>query len=203
MHRTMTDMERELALALWKLRVVRTDPIGVTLEGLPEMQLRTIATLAARCIQFMTTEKRIMFDAVAGVPGEGTALAEALALLTGKSCIEGLGLWGEDANQKVTLVKKVPAGVKHTLIVSGVLYDGKVEGATFDILRMNFGKPGYIVVLVDHELGGPEELIYRPKCYRNPDSLFNVSDLLMFGQQENFVDAEAQDAVEEYLTAQF
>ncbi len=136
-----------------------------------------IVNLAATCMHMLTIRDGPAFDAVAGVPRAGEPFAEALARFTGKPCI-ALEKYEHGDKRKIAQIKgKIPAHVNQVLLVDDLITGADSKREAIEVLRGEELDVVDVVVLVDREQGGRNELEMM-KCPLH--SVFTINELLDF-----------------------
>lgn len=150
---------------------------------------------AARCMQGILANVR-PFDALAGVPRAGEPFAETLARLTGKPCIT-MEKWEHEGKRKIASLKsKVPASVYGVLLVDDLITGATSKREAIEVLRDEGLEVTDVVVLVDREQGGHEELGMLG-CVLH--SVFSISELLDFYVTTGKMSAKTHSKIQAYL----
>ncbi|MFA6502692.1 MAG: hypothetical protein WCT45_00330 [Candidatus Paceibacterota bacterium] len=136
-----------------------------------------IIILAAACMHQALLEKKVEYDAVAGVPNAGDPFAEALAKLSGKPLIH-MEKGEVDGKRFIAGIKGyVPMEIGNVLLVDDLVTkaDSKIEA--IEVLREAGMEVSDVVVLVDREQGGAKELD-EWRCTLH--AVFAITELLDF-----------------------
>ena len=136
--------------------------------------------MTAHCMRHILPDA-LEFDAVVGVPRAGDPFAQALARLSGTKCI-AMNKWEHDGKRRIaSLAGEVPVEVEKVLLVDDLITGADSKREAIEILREQSIEVTDVVVLIDREQGGRNELS-EWNCTLN--SVYTISQLL-----DIFVDA--------------
>lgn len=136
-----------------------------------------IVELAARCMRNVQGNKGLTFDAIAGVPRAGDPFAKELARLYGGMNIVPLEKRYREGKRFVTLPDNycLPKKIRKVLVVDDLVVRADSKREAILALRSTGLGVKDVIVLVDREQGGREELAALD-CTLH--SVFTISELL-------------------------
>jgi uridine monophosphate synthetase len=143
----------------------------------------------------------VKYDAVAGIPNAGEPLAQAFSRHSvSRKPIPLLQLVKEEgpAGRKITCVKEHPGVVlgNHVLLIDDLITEADTKKEAIQALRDKGFEVDTLLVLVDREQGGAEQLrAIGCETY----AAFTLSDLLDFYLQEGKINQAKYDEVKAYL----
>ena len=134
-----------------------------------------IVDLAARCMRHVQLEKKLEPDAMVGVPRAGDPFAQALARLAGTPCI-ALNKHEYGTTRCIAGLKgHVPGSIRKVLPIDDLVTKAYSKREAILNLREASFEVTDVVVLIDHEQGGREELA---KLGCTLYSVFTATELL-------------------------
>lgn len=134
-----------------------------------------LVEMAGHCMRFAIHEKNLTFDAVCGVPRAGDPFASAIARLVGVPTIQ-LEKSEQGGIRKIASLKgAIPASVKKAVVLDDLVTKADSKREAIEVLRDAGIEVTDIIVLLDREQGGREEL---RECGCTLHSVFTISELL-------------------------
>jgi orotate phosphoribosyltransferase len=155
-----------------------------------------LVEMAIHCMRFAIHEKNLSFDAVSGVPRAGDPLADALARLMRVPVIP-LEKSEQGGIRKIASLKGIaPASVKKAVVIDDLVTkaDSKIEA--IEVLRDSGIEVTDVIVLLDREQGGHEEL---RGCGCTLHSVFTISELLDLYVSAEKMQPELRSHIQSYL----
>ncbi len=134
-----------------------------------------IVDYAARCMMGIRISGRLATDAVVGVPRAGDPFAQAFERLSGLHRIT-LGKYEQGGIRCIaSLTEQVPVRIRKVVLVDDLVTKADSKREAIQVLRDAGLEVSDVIVLVDHEQGGREELA---KLGCNLHSVFTATELL-------------------------
>lgn len=135
------------------------------------------------------------FDAVVGVPNAGKPFAEALARFTGKPLVE-MAKYEHNGKRHIASLKgKVPASIQKVLVVDDLITVVTSKLEAIKILQNEGIAVDDVVVLVDREEGGYDELA-EWGCRLH--AVFTITELFNLFVETGRVSSQLRDEVQMY-----
>lgn len=160
----------------------------------PGPLLPDVTDRAARCMLGILEAEYVKYQAVAGVPHAGDPFADALARLRGVPRLSHTK--GDAGERPFPACGPMPGPGTQVLIVDDVITTGASKMPTIDCLRRADFAVTDIVVLVDREQGGIEEM-HDDKFHVH--AVFTLSWLLQLYYGKGVISIEMYDAIAEYI----
>lgn len=160
---------------------------------------KRIIDLAARCMRYVQFfSGKLTPDAVAGVPRAGEPFAKALADLAGMPCIE-LEKYEYGQTRCIASLKGfVPAHVRNILVVDDLVTEADSKRETIQVLGDVGMEVTDVMVLVDREQGGREELAgWGVRLH----SVFTITELLDLYVETGRMEPGLRENIHLYLKA--
>jgi orotate phosphoribosyltransferase len=153
----------------------------------------------ARALLIAAGDKRIRFDAVAGIPRAGTPFAKVIARLTGAPYIRMLKRSNETravrVRTEVARTKSNGARVR-VLLVDDLLTGADSKWLAIDALRRARFEVVGVAVYLDREQGGTETLVQSGIPVAR---VVGMSQMLSFYYEEGFISPEDYHIIRCYL----
>jgi uridine monophosphate synthetase len=144
-------------------------------------------------------QKKLKFDAVAGVPDAGEPFAHALSKLTKKPLLR-MTKWEHDGKRHIAQLQlPIPVSVKKVLLIDDVTMRAHSKVEAVDIGRDAGLEVTDIMVVIDYEQGGKDVLAARG-C--NMHSVFTVSEPLQLYSELKKISPRLWDDIQKYLMSQ-
>ncbi len=155
-----------------------------------------LVDMSATCMHMLVINKKLEFDAVAGVPRAGDPFAKALARFTGKSLIKMEKDEYNDKRRIAALKGKVPPSVRKVLLADDLITgaDSKIEAVR--VFQEADIAVDDIVVLVDREQGGYDQLM-EWGCHLH--SVFTIGEMLDLYVATDRMALQLHSAIRSYL----
>ena len=153
---------------------------------------------SASCMHMLIDKNGLAFDAVAGIPRAGDPFAEALSGFMDKPLIK-LDKYEHNGKRQIASLKgEVPVAIKNVALVDDLITgaDSKVEAVR--ILQNAEIAVDNVVVLVDREQGGYDQLM-EWGC--NLHSVFTISEMLEFYVDAGKMSDQTYVDIRAYLAA--
>jgi len=139
-----------------------------------------------------------MFDAVAGVPRAGIPFAEELARIFGMSTIV-LEKWEHDGKRAIASPTYcISASIRKAVLVDDMITKADSKLEAIQVLRGETIKVTDVVVLIDREQGGREELT-KVDCTLH--SVFTITELLDLYVRTGRIQPQLRSDIQTYLAA--
>lgn len=148
---------------------------------------------AARCMQHIVWKSRLEFDAIAGVPHAGDPFAEGLSYVAGKPV-----LWLLKHNDRVSGLGKVHGSVSRVLLVDDVITRATSKIEALEVVSRAGITVNDVLVVVDRNEGGREELEQRG-C--RVHSVFSLSEIIEIGVKLGEITGPQDAEIRQYLNA--
>jgi orotate phosphoribosyltransferase len=156
-----------------------------------------IVNLATRCMQYAYFfNNNIDFDAVVGIPNAGDPFAKAWGKLYGVHRLELEKYEYNDKRAIASLKLPIPLEVKKVLLVDDLITEADSKRESIDVLRDNSLEVIDVVVLVDREQGGENEL-RKLGCALH--SVFTITALLDLFFVMHDTNKELRNKIRSYL----
>ncbi len=155
-----------------------------------------IVDLVAWCMFEICLERRLTFDAVVGVPRAGDPFAQAFARFAGTKCLTMEKLDHHGKRRIASLQGNVPVSVKKVLVADDLIAKADSKREAVEILRDAGMNVTDVIVFVDREQGGREELAKMGCTLR---SVFTITELLALYLAMGKLDWELHANIHEYL----
>jgi len=154
--------------------------------------------MAGQAIYDLVRGKRILFDVVAGIPRAGEPFAEVMSRLSGKPLLR-LGKKEEGGTRKIdSVIAGEYQSSQLVLLVDDLITQADTKKEAIAVCEEVGLTVSSIVVLVDREQGGSDEL--REAGY-SLYAVFPLSELLDYYVEVNLLTPEKRDEVKEYVVA--
>lgn len=161
----------------------------------------TIVDLAARCMLTLSMDNKkldteLRPDAVAGVPRAGDPFALDVARLSGRPFLQ-MNKVTIDGQRRVTSIVNAdtPQG-SSVLLVDDLITSADSKREAIEVLRDAGLKASHVIVLVDREQGGREELA---KLGCTLHSVYTITDLLDLYVEEGKMTPQLRNSIRTYL----
>src|SRR3989344_107641 len=187
--------EEEFAIKIHeKIPDAPLSPIYVSLRNLPEDLLNKIGQVLAE----VKLDQKV--DFCTGVPKTAVVLAEEFSSLSGIPFIDVFEKIGLDTKRKIVMKDGAqPGNAKRLLVIDDVISQGNSKFESIKAAE-DFGYEVSILVLIDREQGGYDQLIQDGyKIYRAT----KISDLLEYYQSKNVVTKNQQNSIKSYLSKSY
>lgn len=158
-----------------------------------------IVDRSASCMQMLVAIDGLDFDAVVGVPNAGKPFAEALARFTGKPLVEMAKYEHSGKRHIASLKGKVPPSIQKVLVVDDLITAATSKLEAITILQNEGIAVDDVVVLVDREEGGYDEL---DEWGCRLHSVFTITELFDLFVETGRVPSQLRDDVQTYRTLQ-
>lgn len=167
-----------LALALRDAGTIRDTKPGSSLNFnlhklFPEPPVPDIVLLAARSMYKILVTNKIGADAVVGIPRSGEPFAQALALVSGLR-LAAFEVWHDCKKLRITSLKGHFPLIHRAIVVDDFIVKGDWKRQAIEMLRRESIGVAHVIVLIDCEQGGREELA-RLGCKLH--SVFTAAEL--------------------------
>ena len=175
-------------------------PIYITLRvpdnGGP-LSLTHVETVS-RALYDLIEREKIVFDLIAGIPRAGEPFAKVVAKLSEKSLIK-LGKKEESGIRKIdSVISGEHQYGQRVLLIDDLITQADTKKEAIAVCEEAGLVVAAVVVLVDREQGGPEEL---KEAGYSLYAVFPLSQLLDYYVEADLITPEKRDEVKEYVAA--